>query len=178
MKLKTSLSAILLRLFKFLIGNFLIGLFFFVGCTDSKKKIINGGLKNSIITDDSLKNLILTKGDTTAYYSLKVDYLDDSNEGLLFWSLVMANKYNFPEAYYDVFFILRNSFNNDWSNKSLDNMDNNTREFALKYLTIAANKNSLNAKEDLELYCREGKYNLPSYCNKFSDTTKTGSIPY
>lgn len=54
-----------------------------------------------------LKEKVICTGDKEAYQHLLDIYSDDWNMGdMLSYSLIMANKYDYPQAYYDVFDIL------------------------------------------------------------------------
>jgi hypothetical protein len=71
--------------------------------TESQKEIIKIETpeyvkmnKNSKLTD-SLLNIAISKGDENAYNTVAGNFILDTNyEGLLYYSLLMANKYNSP----------------------------------------------------------------------------------
>ena len=67
-----------------------------------KKKLSNQKLM------DSLENRALFNGDTLAYNELKGIYYIGGQKvtGLLYYSLIMSNKYNYKRASYDVYDIL------------------------------------------------------------------------
>jgi len=70
----------------------------------------NASLKTFLHTVpfDSLKRQIVNHGDSQCYESLKVEYMDiDAIENLLPWSLIMANKYNYRPAYFDVYMAIQ-----------------------------------------------------------------------
>ncbi|MEO8255695.1 MAG: hypothetical protein ABI554_15050 [Flavobacterium sp.] len=98
----------------------------------------------------TLKKEVSVKGDTIAYGQLVIAYLNYPPEDFLFWALLMSNKYNYSPAYLDVFFALKNSFNPEADNYSLGEMDENTKNMALKYLKLAVDKKVINAYEILE----------------------------
>lgn len=77
------------------------------------------------------------KGDDLAYRQLYIANLSN-RENQFFWAFYMANKYNYPKAYYDVFYCLKVSYKCD--DYTLNNMDKKTKEFALEYLLLAADK--------------------------------------
>ncbi|RYE54677.1 MAG: hypothetical protein EOP48_11765, partial [Sphingobacteriales bacterium] len=57
---------------------------------------------------DSLSKRLLT-GDTTSYKELQGDYLYSGHDKeWCYYAFVMANKYNFRDAYIDLYLILRN----------------------------------------------------------------------
>jgi len=76
---------------------------------------------------DSLEKLVLYSGDTLAYNQLKgIHYIGEQKlAGLLYYSLIMSNKYNYKKASYDVYDILM------YDNKVLDEK---TKKIATDYL--------------------------------------------
>lgn len=76
---------------------------------------------------DSLEKLVLFSGDTMAYNELKgIFYIGEQKvTGLLYYSLIMSNKYNYKRASYDVYDILT------YDNKVLDDK---TKKMAIYYL--------------------------------------------
>ncbi len=105
----------------------------------------------------SIQNDVLSKGDTNAYLELRTAYLDYSPEEFLFWALIMANKYDYPPAYLDVYYTLLDAYCCDVSTGNLDKMDRKTRAMALNYLKAAADKNHKQAKQVWEQHYEEGK---------------------
>ncbi|MDR0196153.1 MAG: hypothetical protein LBI73_13615 [Myroides sp.] len=90
------------------------------------------------------KELALMKGDTTAYYQLSLDYMDSPYDGFLYTALIMANKYNYHIAYYDVYDILTQKY-------GLQELDEKTKELAIDYLRKGAQKGNKNCIEQLLL---------------------------
>ncbi len=105
----------------------------------------------------SIQNDVLSKGDTNAYLELRTAYLDYSPEEFLFWALIMANKYEYPPAYLDVYYTLLDAYCCDVSTGNLDKMDRKTREIALNYLKAAAEKGNEQAKQVWEQHYGEGR---------------------
>lgn len=86
------------------------------------------GNKNKI---DSLLDNVINKGDTSAYFEVSgAHFIEEANIDFLYYSTIMANKYNFHKAYYDTYQILT------WRNPSVpfDSLDEKTKNFALYYL--------------------------------------------
>jgi TPR repeat protein len=53
------------------------------------------------------QRLVVEKGDIDAYQRLSIMYFDNQYcQDILYYSLIMANQYNYTGAYYDVFFYL------------------------------------------------------------------------
>lgn len=99
------------------------------------------------ITNNSIehyKELALTKGDTTAYYQLSLDYMDSPYDGFLYTALIMANKYNYHIVYYDVYTVLTQKC-------SFYELDEKTKELILDYLEKGAEKGNKNCIEQLLL---------------------------
>lgn len=76
---------------------------------------------------DSLENRTLFNGDTLAYNELKgIYYIGEQKvTGLLYYSLIMSNKYNYKRASFDVYDILTND-------KKV--LDDKTKKMANDYL--------------------------------------------
>jgi len=124
--------------------TYLIGFIFgslFISCNE-KKEMEAVETKSSNVSDitsasyfmeklldlhliDSLDNLALNKGDTSAYNELKkIHYIGQQRStGFLYYALIMSNKFNYKKASYDVYDILIR-----------DSLDDKTREMANKYL--------------------------------------------
>jgi hypothetical protein len=105
--------------------------------TESKKDIIKIETpehvkmnKNNKLTD-SLLNLAVSKGDEKAYNTAAGNFILDANyEGLLYYSLLMANKYDSPEAHFHIFLILSNPNNG----QPFEQLDDKTKNLALYHL--------------------------------------------
>lgn len=114
---------------------------------------------NNLSTNDIVKykQLALFKGDTTAYNSLSVDYMDSPYEGFLYTALIMANKYNCRLAYEDTYYCLTDFYHKKESTE-LEDLDPVTRKMALDYLRKGAKKGSKECKRILGNHYLEGKY--------------------
>ena len=86
-------------------------------------------------------------GDTDAYAKLHGEYRDYPPENFLFWAMYMANKYDYPYAYEDVFTTMQEAYYN--IDSAIFKMDDKTRAFALGYLKMAAQKGDTNAVQHL-----------------------------
>lgn len=80
---------------------------------------------NNLVLMDSLSKRVTEYGDTKAYFEIQSIYniAEQKNTSALYYSLIMANKYNYNQAYYDVYQILNSK-----------NADNKTKEIANEYL--------------------------------------------
>jgi hypothetical protein len=107
---------------------------------------------NSVKEDSPriLKSKIFNDGDIEAYKDLRIAYLDYSPEEFLFWAMIMANKHDYPPAYFDVFLTLKNSYTPDASDYTLAAMDSATRQLAVSYLLKAAEKGDEQATDVLK----------------------------
>lgn len=110
---------------------------------------------SSIKDEKTLRSLIdkaLNENDESAYREVRNYFmLEEKFQDFSYYAIRMANKYNYPDAYYDVFVALTLT-----ENKPIDSLDNKTRCLALYYL--------LKAKE---LGSERGKYDIK---NIFSDS--------
>jgi hypothetical protein len=97
-----------------------------------------------------LQNLVINKGDTSAYYELFNESVDRAveNSELFYFSYVMAFKYNYPKAYIDVFSTLCQTYNIDIEADkiNLNGMDIQTKRLAMECLKRAADSNYLDSK--------------------------------
>ena len=66
----------------------------------------------------------------------------------------MANKYNYPTAYFNVYL----GFWSMHGGKNLDSLDTTTRNIALEYLKKGAELGEINSMSRLGTYYFEGKY--------------------
>lgn len=117
-----------------------------MSCNNSEKKS-NRAFEQSMNQPSKslseLKSLVLNKGDVKAYDELIAAYLDESNsEEFLLYAIIMANKFNYPQAYFDVYSCLVNVFYSD-----ITKIDENTAALAITYLEKAAKKGHEQAQE-------------------------------
>ena len=88
----------------------------------------------------------IERGDTIAYNEgfsgLRYTW---PTHAFLIYSLKMANKYDYPKAYYDVYFLLSQSNTGEY----LTDMDNKTRDLALYYLLKSYEKGYSYAEKEL-----------------------------
>lgn len=117
------------------------------GCGDSlNDNAISMNTANR--SDAELRQLIIQKGDSSAYYELSTQYLDYGYQDFLFYALTMANKYNYPQAYYDVYCCLIEMY----LPADLYLIDENTATIAINYLIMAANMRHEHAQEIVREY--------------------------
>lgn len=124
----------------------------FIGCTiDNNKKPIGETKKtidHQITNQSTLKNEVLFSGDIEAYQLLKTEYLNYAfYEEILLYAMIMANKHDYPQAYFDVFTCLTDIYLSD-----LNQIDEITASIAIEYLIKAADKGHHQAKEMVEEY--------------------------
>lgn len=86
-------------------------------------------------------------GNIDSYVELKTIYLDYPPEEFLFWAILMANKYDYPEAYLDVFRSIIYPYGSEYP---FDKLDKRTKKIAMEYLLLASKKNVLEASEILK----------------------------
>jgi len=120
----------IISLFHIIVG------FFVISCNESPKEkeveIVHMGL--SQISPDSINILIdnsILKGDTLSYDAIRAHYfIRNMYPDFLNYSLLMANKFKYNKACYDVYFILTHS---RWG-LQVANLDPTTQKIALSYL--------------------------------------------
>lgn len=126
---------------KFSIYYLTLFVLLFSSCTEKKEpKIINKNydevpqyvkMNNNKKLTDSLFNLAISKGDEKAYNIVSGNYiLEENYNGLLYYSLLMANKHNCSEAHFHIYLILSGSE----SGESIEKLDNRTKNLALYHL--------------------------------------------
>lgn len=95
-------------------------------------------------------------GDTVAYKDLRVNYLEEPIAEFLPWCLLMANKYKYAPAFYDVYYTLITY--NGYGRYSMDSLDVKTRQMALDYLKMAAyfkEENAIDILDSLKIRWRD-----------------------
>ena len=103
---------------------------------------------------------LVKQGDTAAYDELwRYFSCSRSLKELLPYSFLMANKYNYKRAYFDVFYSFWSLYSEmTYSLSLLDSLDETTRTLALEYLQKGAALGSSSCNWDLGSYYFEGKY--------------------
>ena len=104
-------------------------------------------MNDSPKTISQLKQEIIETGDTSAYYDLIIQLMEykSGDDDLLPYALIMANKYNYTQAYFDVFDCLTAKYSSD-----IGQIDSLTAQLAIKYLLIASEKRHWQASEIVE----------------------------
>lgn len=97
-----------------------------------------------------LEYLVLEKGDTNAYYELDIAYLDYGHGDFFKFAKVMADKYDYTQAYFDVYFQALKSTQREGTTLSLDSCTLEERNLAIKYLRMAEKKGHHQAKDEIE----------------------------
>lgn len=87
-------------------------------------------------------------GDTSAYKDLRVISLEEPLTALLPWSKLMADKFKYAPACFDVYYIILTS--NNLSLYSLDSLGEKDRKIAERYLILGAKKDDFRATEILD----------------------------
>jgi len=129
-----------------------ISLFFF-SCNNNSEKMYNSDFSMSdgehSTTEYKCLKKIVDCGDTVIYQQMFDKYDDNFHiDEFLAYSLIMANKYDFAQAYYDVFYILTllPEIN---VKECFYCLDEKTRLFALDYFKQAIYKGNIIASERL-----------------------------
>lgn len=114
-------------------------------------ELMNNDITGNYFNLDSLKTMTIEKGDLEAYYDLEKGLIHQSPTfefDYLPYSLYMANKYHYADAYYSVYWSL--TFFHP--SGDLDSLDAETRELAISYLKKAARKGLAVATDELQEY--------------------------
>ena len=127
-------------------------LFAFTGCDmkrgETKSNKVEKSMNQRTISDSELKKAVLYDGDESAYDDLSIVYLDYTfQEEFLLYALVMANKYDYPQAYFDVFSCLTDIYSSD-----ITKIDDRTATLAIEYLLQANEKGHHQANEMVQEY--------------------------
>lgn len=133
------------------------GIFIFYHFRSNKYKSEEFVSMNSTRPVEELKKLVLSKGDTIAYNELRIAYLDVKyyEEEYLLYSIIMADKYKYPRAYYYVYYSLTSIFEyHHYTGK----IDEKTKTLALKYLKEGVDLNDSQSTHELSELYLEGKY--------------------
>lgn len=126
---------------------------FIVFSCNRNKEIPMNNVSNSEM--ELYRKLAIEKGDTIAYKELELEI--NHSDGFLYVSLIMANKYNYPLAYYNVFHCLVKQSNKK-EFEALGDLDEKTKKMALDYLIIGAERGDKQCQNILGNYYIEGKY--------------------
>jgi len=127
---------------------------FFVACKPKKEHPVEVITVNNTRPINELKELVLTKGDTVAYNELAIAYLnEDFEEEYLIYSMVMANKYNYHRAYYQVYDCLTSVFEHH-----AGEIDEGTKALAIEYLKKGVELRDPESTKYLGGLYLEGKY--------------------
>ena len=95
---------------------------------------------------DSLKERVIDVGHIPAYHLLKNEFRKKKHpQEYLLYSIVMADKYHYTPANYDVYYCLTSVFD---ANPSLGKIDKRTKELALDYLERGVKLNDPIAKKE------------------------------
>ena len=126
---------------------------FISSCTQKREQPIEVISMNNTRSIDQLKKLAL-KGDTTAYDELEVALMNDKyKEEYLIYSMVMANKYRYPRAYFQVYYCLTSIFEH---HSGL--IDEKTKVLAIEYLKKGVELKECQSVKELGNLYMEGKY--------------------
>jgi len=119
-----------------------------------KEKYLHVISMNNTRPINELKELVLSKGDTAAYDELHTAFMNEKHvEEYLLYSIVMANKYNYHRAYFQVYDCLTSVFKYD-----VGEIDNETKALAIKYLKKGVQLNDPESIKYLGDLYLEGKY--------------------
>jgi len=128
MKIKISIVSLLL-LFGYSCNN---------NRNDDRVKTLNERNEDSVITMNEpsrpmseLEYLVLEKGDSNAYEELDIAYMDYEHGEFFKFAKVMADKYDYAQAYFDVYFYTLKSTQREGTTLSLDSCTLEERNLVL-----------------------------------------------
>lgn len=135
----------------------------FLSCNNKKEKkqSVTGvsyftKLMNNEKERTRLWKAAIDSGDFRAYNKIAITYLmSDRKIDLYYYSLIMANKYHCPEAYYNMYIVLTHQAST--ADMELLSNDKDTKNLALYYLFRASELGFTDAKEIIELKFGKGK---------------------
>lgn len=121
--------------------------FVFIGCDFLNESIVketeDATMNQPLRSLKTLKEMVLNNGDTDAYYELSIAYLNlPYQEEFLLYAMIMANKYDYPQAYFDVFDCFVLSF---WPD--ISKIDEQSANLAIEYLIKAHDRGHHQATE-------------------------------
>lgn len=145
------------KIIKFLICITTLTLLWLYFFHEYSQKIHIGVSANYTRPINILKKLVIEKNDIEGYDQLRYAYFDEQcSEEYLFYSLLMANKRHYPQAYFDVYFSL--------IRRTLEQrgvtLDKETIAFMLNYLEKGAKLGHPQSRYELGQLYIEGKYVL------------------
>jgi len=115
------------------------------------KKLVNNEKERT-----RLWKAAIDSGDFRAYNKIAIAYLMSYREtDVYYYSLIMANKYHCPEAYYNMYIVLTHEAST--GDMVLLSNDKDTKNLALYYLFRARELGFTDAKEIIELKYGRGK---------------------
>lgn len=127
-----------------------------ISCKQRKERSIEVITMNHTRPISELKELVLSKGDTAAFDELEIAFLNEKyKEEYLIYSIFMANKYNYPPAYFQVYYCLISVFERHSQPTDLE-----TKTLAIKYLKKGVDLKDCESTKELGNLYLKGKYVL------------------
>lgn len=120
-----------------------------------------------------VKDKVIKMGDIQSYEELSTAYMDYEIGEFLPYALLMANKYNYPQAYYDVYecLVLMQSIGKG----TIESVDPKTKSLALEYLKLSSEKGLHLGMKTLGRFYMDGKY-MPKDTVKGNQLLKDAEI--
>lgn len=125
-------------------------------CNNSRNEDRGKSMNEPSRPMSELEYLVVEKGDTNAYEELDIAYLDYEHGKFFKFAKVMADKYDYTQAYYDVYLQTLKSTQRKGTTLSLDSCSVEERNLAIKYLKMAEKKGHHQAKDAIENLKEEG----------------------
>jgi hypothetical protein len=103
-----------------------------------------------------LRDLVISKGDIGAYEELCIAYMDFEHGDFYEIAKIMADKYDYPAAYYEVYIQILKPTQRAGVTINLDSCSNEERLEAINYLKMAYEKGHKPSGDELEYLKKEG----------------------
>jgi hypothetical protein len=153
--------------------------------TEVEKKITNSETKRDSFSDDYVLSQIrdffkdskkvfqlqensLNNGDTLAYNQVFTNFvMDGRGYEILYISMIMANKWHYPKAFYDTYCIL----STECLGSSISNCKNNNRDLAIYFLLKSNELGYYQSKGELQTIFQDANQFPQSreYISKYSN---------
>ena len=112
-------------------------------------------------TARELEKEIVKKGSIEAYQDYSIAYLEDQQFGSFYkMAKIMADKYDYVPAYYDVFSTILDRKNNYHTEDvySLEGLSEKEKQEAIHYLKVGVKKGNTQCKWIVKKYIKEKRY--------------------
>lgn len=135
---------------------FIFPIFFLTSCSETETHDEARSMNQPDRPMSVLKDLVINKGDVDAYEELETAYLDYNHGDFYKYAKIMADKYDYSRAYYDVYIQILKPTQNPHQTISLDSCTSEEKQEAIYYLKKSFEKGFQPAGEELEQLKKDG----------------------